>query len=135
MRPRRDHTHTGSLVTCLWFWMWALDGALAIFSLDVGPLAAAPALLLAALLGFRQRHRASASGLLTGAGLPLLFVAYVQRDGPGTTCYRTANSVGCDQHLNPVPWLIIGAVLVLTGLLTQTLQGPKHRQSADRLGT
>lgn len=86
-------------------------------------------------LGFRQRHRASASGLLTGAGLPLLFVAYVQRDGPGTTCYRAANSVGCNQHLNPVPWLIIGAVLVLTGLLTQTLQGPKHRQSAHRLGT
>lgn len=135
MRPRPDHPHTGSLITCLWFWMWVLDGALAVFSLDVGPLAAGPALLLTALLSFRQGRRASASGLLTGAGLPLLFVAYVQRDGPGTTCYRTANSVGCNQHLNPVPWLIIGAVLVLTGLLTQTLQGFKHRHSPNRLRT
>ncbi len=65
----------------------------------------------------------------------LLFVAYVQRDGPGTTCYRTANSVGCNQHLNPVPWLIVGAVLTAAGLLTQTLRSHKERHAAGGLCT
>ena len=45
-------------------------------------------------------------GLVTGVGLPLLVVAYVQRDGPGTTCWHTATTAGCDQHLNPIPWLV-----------------------------
>jgi hypothetical protein len=124
--------HAGSLIRCLWFWLWALDGALAVSSLDVGPLAAGPALLLTALLASREASRGSTSGLLTGAGLPLLFVADVQRDGPGTTCYRTASSVGCDQHLNPIPWLIIGAALALSGLLIQRLSRPEDpRASSD----
>ncbi len=131
MTPRPDPTDTDGLIRCVWFWIWAVDGALAALSLDIGPLAAGPALLLTTLLAFRQGSRASTPGVLTGAGLPLLFVAYVQRDGPGTTCYRTATSVGCDQHLNPVPWLIIGAGLVLAGLLLQAVQGPQPRSSAS----
>jgi hypothetical protein len=38
-------------------------------------------------------------------------VAWVQRDGPGTTCWHTATGGGCDQHLNPLPWLVIGIAL------------------------
>jgi hypothetical protein len=49
--------HAGSLIRCLWFWLWALDGALAVSSLDVGPLAAGPALLLTALLASREASR------------------------------------------------------------------------------
>jgi hypothetical protein len=132
MSPRPDHADTDRLIRCLWFWVWAIDGALAVLSLDIGPLAAGPALLLAALLALPQGPRASTSGVLTGAGLPLLFVAYVQRTGPGTNCYRTATSAGCDQHLNPVPWLVIGAVLVLAGLVLHTVQGAKHQRLAHR---
>jgi hypothetical protein len=92
-------------------------------SLDLGPLAFLPALVLGGLVATRgDASYGSAFGVLTGAGLPLLFVAYVQRDGPGTTCYRTAVATGCAQHLNPVPWLVVGITLVLAGLLTQ-----KHR--------
>jgi hypothetical protein len=61
----------------------------------------------------------SAFGFLTGVGLPLLWVAYVQRQGPGTTCWHTASSAGCNQHLNPVPWIIASITLVLTGVITQ----------------
>jgi hypothetical protein len=28
---------------------------------------------------------------------------------------------GCDQHLNPLPWLIVGITLTLAGLIAQTL--------------
>lgn len=108
---------------CVWFWAWAGVGALGMLSLDLGPLAFLPALVLGGLVATRgDASYGSAFGVLTGAGLPLLFVAYVQRDGPGTTCYRTAVATGCAQHLNPVPWLVVGITLVLAGLLTQ-----KHR--------
>jgi len=101
----------------MWFWAWAAVGALAAASLDVGPLTAVPALALGALVARAGGSRGSEFGLVTGAGLPLLLVAYIQRQGPGTTCWRTATSVGCDQHLNPLPWLIVGLVLVLAGLI------------------
>jgi hypothetical protein len=72
MTPQPAHTRTKGLIRWLWFWIWAIGGALAVFSLDVTPLAAGPGLLLTALLASRQGARASASGLLAGSGLPLL---------------------------------------------------------------
>lgn len=109
------------LQTCMWFWAWAAIGALVVLSLDLGPLTALPALVLGALVARAGEHSGgSVFGLVTGAGLPLLLVAYVQRQGPGTTCWRTATSAGCDQHLNPLPWLIVGIVLVLAGLIAHS---------------
>jgi hypothetical protein len=108
-------------MTCVWFWAWAGVGVLGVLSLDLGPLAALPALLFGALVAtVGDRHRGSASGFVTGAGVPLLWVAYVQRQGPGTICWHTASSAGCDQHLDPLPWLIVGVTLVLAGLIAQT---------------
>jgi hypothetical protein len=108
-------------MTCVWFWAWVAVGALAVSSLSLGVLTAPLALLLGALVATvgDKRHR-SVFGFLTGAGLPLLWVAYVQRQGPGTTCWHTASSVGCDQYLNPLPSLIVGITLVLTGFVAQT---------------
>jgi hypothetical protein len=112
-------------MTCVWFWAWAGFGALAIASLDLGPLTALPALLLGAIVATAgDKRRRSAFGLLTGAGLPLLFVAYLQRQGPGTTCWHTALAAGCDQHLSPLPWLIVGITLVLAGLIAQIRHNP-----------
>jgi hypothetical protein len=63
--------------------------------------------------------RGSAFGLLTGAGISLLVVAYIQRDGPGTTCWHTATASGCDQHLDPRPWLVAGLFFMVGGLVAQ----------------
>jgi hypothetical protein len=107
-------------VRCSWFWAWALVGALgAIGLVSLGPIALAPALTGGALMARIPAARESRFGLLTGAGLPLLLVAYLQRDGPGTTCFRTATSAGCDEHLNPLPWLLLGLVFVVAGLVAQ----------------
>lgn len=106
---------------CVWFWVWAAVGALGILSLDLGTITAVPALIIGALIATKgDRNHRSTFGLLTGAGLPLLWVAWVQREGPGTTCWHTATGAGCDQHLDPVPWLVIGITLVLGGVLAQT---------------
>lgn len=101
-----------------WFFVWALLGsAAALGTVSLGPLLLLPTALVAVFVWRRPQARRSAFGLLTGAGTLLLYVAWVQRDGPGTTCWHTATASGCDQHLNPLPWLVLGIVLVAAGFV------------------
>jgi len=86
---------------------------------SLGPLALIPAVIAATVLTQNASARRSAAGVLAGAGFLLLYVAYVQRQGPGTTCWHTATATGCDQHLNPIPWLVVGLALVIGGVLAQ----------------
>ena len=113
-----------------WFCAWAVIGAAAALGVvSLGPLALVPAVVAGLLLRSRRRMRGSAFGLLSGAGFLLLFVAWVQRQGPGTTCWHTATAGGCDQHSNPIPWLIAGLALVIAGLVAQrkrARQLPSH---------
>jgi uncharacterized membrane protein len=109
---------------CVCFWSWALIGAVAALGLvSLGPIALGPALLAGAALSTSATARRSRFGLLAGAGLVSLFIAYLQRQGPGTTCWHTATAAGCDQHLNPIPWLLIGLVLIVTATVVQTRRG------------
>ena len=111
-------------IGCCWFWAWAAVGAVgALGMVSLGPLALGPALIATGALSASQTARRFMFGLLAGAGLVSLFIAYVQRAGPGTTCWHTASAAGCDQHLNPVPWLLIGLVLVAGAIILQNRQG------------
>jgi hypothetical protein len=106
-----------------WFFVWALLGsAAALGTVSLGPLLLVPTALLGVFLWRRSGVRRSAFGLLSGAGALLLYVAWVQRDGPGTTCWHTATASGCDQHLNPLPWLIAGIALIVAGVVAHTRQ-------------
>jgi hypothetical protein len=110
------------LVGCGWFWAWALGGAaIALGFLSLGLLLLVPAAVAALLLG--RRHRINGFGLLAGAGVVLLIVAYLQRQGPGTTCWHTATGGGCDQHLNPLPFLVAGLVCFVAGVAGQAKRG------------
>jgi len=71
----------------------------------------------------RPGIRRSAFGVLSGAGALLLYVAWVQRAGPGTTCWHTQTASGCDQHLNPLPWLVAGMVLFVGGIAAHARRG------------
>ena len=107
-----------------WFFVWALLGsAAALGALSLGPLLLLPVAALGVFLWSRPRVRRSAFGLLAGAGTLLLYVAWVQRDGPGTTCWHTATGAGCDQHLNPLPWLLIGMALLAAGVVAHARRG------------
>lgn len=106
-----------------WFLAWALLGAAAALgAVSLGPFLLLPVAVVGLLLWSRAGARRSGFGLLTGAGTLLLYVAWVQRDGPGTTCWHTATASGCDQHLNPLPWLVAGVVLVIGGFLANVLR-------------
>jgi hypothetical protein len=105
----------------LWFGAWVfvgVGGALGLVSLlFLLPVVAAVAILLS--------RRASAAqswwGAISGAGLLLLYVAYVQRHGPGTHCHaigsRQYPGTQCDEYLDPRPWLVMGVVLVVAGVV------------------
>jgi hypothetical protein len=116
---RRAH-----LAGCGWFWAWALVGAAAALAIaSLGPLLAVPVLLAAYLMASRPGIRRSGFGMLSGAGALLLYVAWVQRAGPGTTCWQTQTASGCEQHLNPLPWLLAGIVLFVGGIAAHARRG------------
>ena len=103
-----------------WFWVWAVVGGCVAISLVsfIGPFFL-PVAALGALAGLRWGRSSvsrSSLGLIAGAGVPFLIVAYVQRKGPGTVCWKTATARGCDEYLDPRPWLVLGLVLVLGGV-------------------
>ena len=107
-----------------WFLVWmVLGSAAALGTVSLGPLLLLPVALLGVFLWRRPRVRRSAFGLLTGAGVLLLYVAWLQREGPGTTCTHTATGGHCDQHLNPLPWLVIGILLVIAGVVANFRRG------------
>jgi len=119
-RPGRSKTHAPRLQLNGWGWfvVWAfLGAAAALGSVSLGPLLLVPVLAAGAFLWNRPRVRRSAFGVLAGAGGLLLYIAWVQREGPGTTCWNTATGSGCDQHLNPLPWLVVGAAFVVAGVV------------------
>jgi hypothetical protein len=100
-----------------WFLAWAAVGvgfALGISALGVF---AVPLALLAAILLIVRHHADRSSlGVLVGIGLLSLYVAYVQRRGPGTVYWHTATSSGADEYLDPRPWLVIGVLLIAVGV-------------------
>jgi hypothetical protein len=104
---------------CRWFWAWALLGCVAALGVvSLGVLVLAPVAVAGSLMASRPAIRRSAFGLLSGGGVLLLYVAWAQRAGPGTTCWQTATASGCDQHLNPLPWLLGGIALFVGGIVS-----------------
>ena len=115
----------------LWFAAWALVGAagtLGSVSFALWIFLLPPALIGATVLGTRRAARGSIAGLLSGAGIVLLFVAYIQRDGPGTTCWQNATGGGCTEHLDPRPWLVAGAVFLVVGLAVHAVRRGRSLQ-------
>ena len=107
---------------CGWFWAWALVGcAAAVGAVSLGPLVLLPVALVGAVMASRESIARSASGLATGVGALLLVVAWLHRARPGTTCWHTATGSGCDQHLNPLPWLVIGVVFFSSGIVSHAV--------------
>ncbi|MFE7168281.1 hypothetical protein [Streptomyces sp. NPDC057616] len=104
-----------------WFCAWFLVGALASFGmltiLTVGALLLAVALGTAVFLATRRGSRAGRAGLLSGLGVPLLYVAFLNREGPGTVCTTTPTGQSCVDEYSPWGWLAAGAVLLVAGIV------------------
>ena len=102
-----------------WFIAWMLTGAgyalgiLGVFS--VGPYILVITLAATIVLATRAGSRVGLPGLISGTSLPLFYVAFLNRSGPGTVCTSTATSQSCVDEWSPWPWLAIGIVLLVSG--------------------
>ncbi len=103
----------------MWFIAWMLVGAGYAFgvlsALSIGAYVLLITVVATIVLVTRAGNRVGLPGLVSGLSLPLFFVAYVNRSGPGTICTTTATSQTCSDELSPWPWLLIGIVLFVSG--------------------
>ncbi len=108
------------------FGAWTLVGAGAAFGVlglaTIGIFVLAGTAVLGTLV-WRGYGRSGSAGLVSGLGLPLLYIAFLNRHGPGWYCTSTGDSVACDELWTPWPWLVTGSALVLAGLLLRLRRG------------
>jgi hypothetical protein len=100
-----------------WFFAWAAVGAGVALGISVIGVFAVPlALLLAVFLLVRHQADRSAFGILVGMGSVSLYVAHMQRKGPGTVSWHTATASGSSTYMDPRPWLVVDVLLVVIGV-------------------
>jgi hypothetical protein len=81
------------------------------------------ALLATWYLARRDRSVQAVGGGLSGIGLPLLYVAAMNRGGPGVVCHGQT----CGQQWSPWPWLLAGLLFVLLGVAVYVLSELRRR--------
>lgn len=100
-----------------WFVAWLVVGVGIALALSALGFYTVPLACLAAIALLLRHHGGRAAfGALVGMGLLALYVAYVQRSGPGTVSWHTTTASGATQYLDPRPWLVAGLLLVGVGL-------------------
>jgi len=106
-----------------WFGAWAAVGIGYSLGISVIGIFTVPAAIIATVFLARRHPIRGAFGALVGAGALFLYIAYVNRQGPGETCYTTATGGGaCNGHLNPLPWLVVGLICVVGGIAAHARQ-------------
>lgn len=101
---------------------WVLVSALLCFGFLAMLTIGLPFVLLGLALG--------ATGLVLGAtrslaltafpagfAVPLFYIAWLNRDGPGTICSSTATSTQCEEQWDPWPWAIVGCGLIVLSVV------------------
>ena len=108
-----------------WPWFatlaWAGVGALAAFGIaglaSIGVFLLAGAVLVAGVaLATPALRPPSVPGLLVGLSTAPLFIAWLNRDGPGPVCTTTAESISCSDQWSPWPFVAVGVLVAGAGL-------------------
>jgi hypothetical protein len=91
-----------------WFAAWLIIGAGYALSLlgaaSIGLFVLPLPVLATILLARRQRVHGGLPGLISGLGVPLLYLAYLNRAGPGTICTTiTGGGQDCTDQWSPWP--------------------------------
>lgn len=100
--------------------MWITVGVLSGFGL-IGILSIGLPLLVAAVglavygVSSGRAGRGAALSLVGVAAAPF-FIAWFNRAGPGEVCSVDGSTQKCEEMVNPLPFLIVGLVMVAAGL-------------------
>ena len=121
----------GSLQLAGWAAVGAGFATAALTVLTIGVFVLAGTAALAALLARRYGGSLAAPGLLAGAGLMPLYIAYLNRRGPGMACTTTPTGGSCVQEWSPWPFLAAGLCLIGIGFAIGLLR----RRSRGRAAT
>lgn len=70
-----------------------------------------------AFLATRRTSSIGLPGLISGLSLPLFYVAYLNRQGPGTICEYSRGGTNCAERWSPWPWAAAGGVFLLAGVV------------------
>jgi hypothetical protein len=112
------------------FATWTLVGAtwsLALIGIpSIGLFVLPAAVGTTVVVALRAPSSVGLPGLVTGLGLPPLYVAYLNRNGPGNVCTSSHGVQNCIQALNPWPWLGATVVLVTAGIAIFIVHGPRR---------
>jgi hypothetical protein len=115
----------------IWFIAWMLTGAgyaLGILgALSIGPYILVITVATTIVLATHTGSRVGLPGLISGLSLPLFYVAFLNRSGPGTGCTSTATSRSCVDEWSPWPWLAIGIVLLVSGCVWFAMANRRRR--------
>ncbi|WP_239158391.1 hypothetical protein [Streptomyces sp. SID13726] len=112
------------------FLAWLLVGACAGIGLAAILTVGALFLVLAAAASvflLRKGPRGALAGAVAGVALPLFYLAYLNRGGPGEVCHAVSGGQTCTDEYTPVPFLVIGALLLVAGLVTHVIAGRRTR--------
>lgn len=103
------------------FAAWVVAGAglcLGVLTmLTIGPFVLLATLVLCGLLLWRPGFGLGMTGGVTGAAVPVLWVAWLNRHGPGTFCTHTTNGTSCSDEWTPWPFLLLAVVLAFGGVV------------------
>lgn len=100
------------------FILWAIVGAgiafgaMSIMTIGVPFLVAAVAGGVA--LALSSWARRGVIGILAGVAVPLFYVAYLNRSGPGLICESYGDGASCLDAWNPWPLVAVGIALLIT---------------------
>jgi hypothetical protein len=107
-----------SVAAFLGWYVVGAAGALSVLTLlTIGPFVLLLTLFVIGLMLWRIDFGWAMAGMISGAGLPVLVVAWLNRGGPGEVCTHTATSVSCTDEWSPWPFLVVAVALMIAGIV------------------
>ncbi|HEX3929658.1 MAG TPA: hypothetical protein VHW64_03065 [Nocardioides sp.] len=101
-----------------WLVVGAVEGAAVLSILTIGPFLLLLALILSGLLLWRVDFGWGMAGMISGAALPVAYVAWLNRGGPGPVCSSYADGgQTCTDAWSPWPFVGVAVALLVAGLV------------------